>query len=298
VSAAPVTQLEGQWQGAIVASPAEFEIDVVVEFTRSSMGALSGRVWFPTHPNGPYDMQELSVKGDQISFFARDEAGVVSAFDCRKMTDGASITGTFRENSQSLPFTLSRTSAPPDIQSSITSLPEDAESLRARFNADAESVRVLLILSPGSFSSKMTLNLFDRYVLQSISSMNLRVYVIWEAPATPRTQSLIRRTSALVADPRISYFWVKTRALTEMFSPMAGPARGELITNLCLLFSRGTKWPGPPPSPSHTWTTPIVNSPTLLTTGHRFNGREVAVGIFSLLASQISGSPGGKEVNQ
>lgn len=276
--------VDGRWEGTIVASKAESEIDVLIEFNHPSTGALSGQVWFPTHPNGPYVMHDLSIQHEQVYFFVRDEAGIVSTFRGRINSDGSSITGTFTENSESLPFTITQVPAPSKPNPLTISL-KSADQLKSSFDKDSTSIRFILILSPGAFSSKMTLKLFERYVLRSISNANLRTYVIWEAPVTPRTQAVIRQASMLVSDPRVSYFWTSTRDFTKIFSRRAGQSGEQAIPNLCLLFSAGTKWTEPSPAPEHAWTTPPNAQLASFSTDSKFNGLEVFQKASSLLAT-------------
>src|SRR6185369_4417289 len=129
-----------------------------------------------------------------------------------------------------------------------------------------------------------------RYVLHSIGNPDLRAYVVWEAPVTPRTQAVIAQASMLVSDPRVSYFWTADRSLTKIFSHRADQAGGQDIPNLCLLFSPGARWNEPSPVPYSAWTTPTNNQQAAPPGYFKFNGSDV-----SQKASRLFATPSKKE---
>src|SRR5882724_532398 len=83
----------GHWEGALVITAAEQEVDVEVDFSRAG-SQVNGRLWFPMTADGAHALEDVVLQGSHVSFSVRDKDGVVSAFDGALSPDGASLQGT------------------------------------------------------------------------------------------------------------------------------------------------------------------------------------------------------------
>ncbi len=292
VTAAQAPDPLGYWEGSIILSPAEDELDVIAEFSRDAKGALQGRLWFPTHPVGPFDMETSSLHGAHLSFDVRDKDGVVSAFEGEIAANGRALAGTFREKLQSYPFALERRAAPPPVEVAIQDLADDASELKAEINRESGHVRLLLVLSPISLSAKVALKLVERYVLEAMPDPALRVYVVWEVPDVPGAESLTaKRFKPLASDPRVVEFWSRSGAATKALrsAPTAvNPEKPEddEAFNRCLLFSGEKTWGQSPPAPDRVWKSARLASKPQLPKPRRFDAVEVASAVRALLAGK------------
>ncbi len=278
---ARATDPQGYWEGSIIVSPAESELDVIAEFSRDRQGVLQGRLWFPTHPVGPFDIEGLSLHGDALSFHVRDKDGVVSLFEGEMAADGRAMKGVFQEKLQTYPFALSRHVTPPSVEVAIQDLSEDGAELKQRFDRDAGSVRLLLVLSPISLSAKMALKLVERYVLEESASPAVRVYVVWEVPQIPGAEKLTpQRFKPLASDPRVLEFWSRSGAATRALRSV-GAAQGDEMLNRCLLFVRGATWGQ---APARVWMSTRLASQPEVAKPRRFDAGDLANAVRTLLA--------------
>jgi len=154
--------LAGHWEGVIFASPGEYEVDVSVDFSLDTASKLRGQLWFPTQQVQRYETLDLVLRGPAISFKVRDENNVISFFDGEIDSAEAKITGRLTEGFQRVPFTLRQRIDHPSAPAVIR-LADDGSGLREAFNRAAGHVRLLMILSPSAFSSRMALKLVQRY---------------------------------------------------------------------------------------------------------------------------------------
>jgi hypothetical protein len=281
-AAAQGSSLAGYWEGSLVISPAESEVDVLVELSAVDTGGLQGRLWYPTHPIGPFAVEHLSLQGPKISFDVRDKDNVVSYFD-GSLRDEQTLAGTFRERLASLPFTLHRRAMPPAIPVGVRDLSDDASELKAEFDHDSGHDRLLLVLSPVSFQSKITLRVLKRYVLEEIADPALRVYVVWETPDIPRAQALTAAgLPPLVSDPRVSEFLSKTHAATRWLRPVLGSDPASADGGLCLLFSGKKSWAHGLEAPDGIRRSGKSGPPAQIAREERFNGLELASAVRAL----------------
>jgi hypothetical protein len=273
--------LEGRWEGAIVIVPAEQEIEVAVDLNRSQRGQLGGQVYFPMTGPSPSVIQGLSLQNAHISFHVRDEEGVVTSFD-GALRDGSMIAGTMTERGKTLPFSLHRRIGPaPRSKAGIGGL-LDGIALPAIFDRDVGRRRILLILSPALYSSRMTLSLVRRYVLDTNADPNLRLYVLWEVPpnvAPAEAERVVRQTASIATDVRATHFWSPNRTLRNSLQASLGPYGTKPIANPCLLFSGDKKWGATPPVPDQVRIGPQFGSKANPSPRDRFNGINFALDV-------------------
>jgi hypothetical protein len=276
--------LTGHWEGAVVMVAAEQEVDVVVDFNRTGEGK-QGELQFPLAGDGAHEINDLKVEGAHVSFSVRDKAGVVSAFSGDLSSDGALLQGTMKESGQSIPFTLRRsTAAGPAREVAVHKLSGDGSQLKEAFNRDAGNTRMLLLLNLGSFSGKVALRVVQRYVMDSIKDSDLRLYVVWRAPAGPEAAKIakvLQQDTALATDPRITHFWYDDRSLAAVFEPMLAPY--QPVSNPCLLFAPGRSWTSAAPLPDRFRQSLKAGAKGVVQPGQKLNGIELAWDVQTLL---------------
>lgn len=275
--------LAGHWEGAIVLTPAEEEVDIVVDF-KSAGERIEGRLKFPVTLDGAHEVESLSVQGSMVAFSVRDRAGVVSAFKGTLSADGASMEGTMLESGKNIPFTLRRVTAPgPAPKVPTYRLTGDGTALTQAFDGDLGKVRILLLLNPMSFASKVTMRIVERFVMDQIDDQNLRVYVVWKVPDKPRSAEIVRIVAGLAPDPRITHFWSTDPSLAKLFEAML--AFHQPISNPCMLFGPERHWTTPAPLPDLVRQSPNPGEKNPSSTVPRFNGSELAADVRRLLAT-------------
>jgi hypothetical protein len=280
-------RLAGHWEGAIVLAPAEQELDVVVDLSRTA-GQLKGRLWFPITGDGAHEVQDLAAQGSHVSFAVRDDDGVVSHFDGTLSPDGNSVRGTLKEGGQSAPFGLQRARSDWQVRPiPIHKLSPGALQLKMDFNADAGKTRLLLLLTMGSFTSKMALRIVERFVLEPIRDPNLRVYVVWMAPNTAQTAKVLQQGAGLAPDPRVTEYWSDDPAMLKVFQPMM--AFYKQASDPCLLFAPGKVWMRPAPVPDRIRQTAGIGGKIKLPPGEKLNGIELAKDVQTLLPRTSKG---------
>jgi hypothetical protein len=94
----------GRWEGAISTPGAELKITVTLT---SSGGGWSGTIDIPAQGARGLALGDVTVQGSAISFTLPSVPGA-PAFKGTLAPDGASISGTFSQAGQSLPFKLER----------------------------------------------------------------------------------------------------------------------------------------------------------------------------------------------
>jgi hypothetical protein len=267
-------RLEGHWEGTTVAVPGEMEADIEIDIARTGE-KLQGRFDFTTQGK-TYEIQDLLLRDHAVSFAVVDEHKVADFFNGTISPDSSEITGKMTENLQSFPFTLHRREPTPDLADflpPVLRVANDGAELRQAFNGDQGRVRLLMILSPTSPYSKMLLRIVQRYVLDPIASLDLRVYVVWERVARADSEEISYAASHLVSDPRLRQFWSASRFTGHAFAHLAGHD-GKPLANSFLVFDRDKKWTDQPPTPDHTRLPPEngVNPPA----DQRLNGAKLA----------------------
>jgi len=244
-------RLEGHWEGVIVASPAEMEVDVEIDIARAGEG-FQGRLSFTTQGKS-YEVQDLRLRDHAVSFSVVDEQKVADSFDGTISQDGTEITGKMTENLQICPFSLRRREPRPiakDVLPPVLRVADDGAELRQAFNADAGHVRLLMTLSPTFVPSKMALRIVQRYVLDQIASPDLKVYVVWEPVARADSEQASYAASHLVSDPRVEQFWSGSRFTGHAFGKLSGKD-DKPVWNSFLIFGGDKKWTDEPPAPDH-----------------------------------------------
>lgn len=277
-------KLNGHWEGAIVFTAAEQEVDVVVDFSGAGE-QLKGQLQFPMTADGMHEVESIALQGGHASFSVRDKGGVVSAFDGVLSPDGASLQGTLTEAGKPFPFTLRRAEeARPPREAAAVRLAGDGIPLKAAFNEDVDKTRILLLLNLGSFSSKMALRVVERYVMEQIDNPGLRVYVVWMARDVPDLEKFVRESVALTTDPRITHFWSTDAALAKSFEPMLAPYMP--VSNPCLLFAPDKSWAAAAPVPDKVRQSARVGAKGQVNPAQKLNGIELAMDVQLLLGTK------------
>jgi len=189
------------------------------------------------------------------------------------------------ESGKVVPFTLQRVKAGgPAREVPILKLGSNGTELTKAFNDEIGKVRMLLLLNPAAFSSKLALRVVERFVMDQIKDSNLSVYVVWMAPDSPESAKLVRLVAMLAPDRRITHFWATDRSLANVFEPML--ALYKPVSNPCMLFGPDRSWTAPPPLPDRLRQTPQMAGKNPLDSTHRLNGIELAADVQSLLATK------------
>jgi hypothetical protein len=278
------TKLAGHWEGALVITAAELEVDVQVDF--SGPGRQSkGQLWFPITADGAHELESFDVQGSHVSFSVRDKDGVVSAFDGSLTPDGASLQGSMRENGKLTPFALHRVeAAKPLPEAPIYKLAGDGIQLKTAFNNDIGKTRMLLLLNLGSFSSRVALRIIERFVMEQVNDPDLRVYVVWTAPDLPEVSKALQQEAALAPDPRITRFWSTNRSLGNLFESMLAPYKP--VANPCLLFGPEKSWGSSAPIPDRVRMSGRGGAKRPVIPDQKLNGIDLAMDVQFLLPAK------------
>jgi hypothetical protein len=281
-------RLDGHWEGVIVAVSAEMEADVEIDWVRAG-DALMGRLKFPTQGAKTYEVQNLLIRDHSLSFSVVDDNKIPSFFDGTLSRDTAEITGKMTEQFNSYPFSLRRRETRPaqkDLLPPVLRVADDGAELRHAFNADAGHVRLLMILSPTSFFSRMTLRIVQRDVLDQIASPDLKVYVVWEPVFPSDSEQASFTVSHLVSDPRVQQFWSNSRFTGRSFGKLFGQ-QGKPVWDSFLIFTGDKRWTDATPVPDQFR---IIPQPGMEAQADRkMNGMKLAEEIKTRLnASQVT----------
>jgi hypothetical protein len=274
--------LDGHWEGVIVAAPAEMEVDVDVDITRVGE-RLQGHLSFPTQGKKTYEVQDLQLRDNAVSFKVVDEQNIVDFFDGLISQDSAEIIGTMTESPRRVPFSLRRREARPgDFLPAVLRVADDGAELRQAFNAGAGHVRLLMILSPTSISSKVNLRIVQRYVLDQIANPDLKVYVVWEPVFPSDSEQASHEASGLVSDPRVQQFWSSSRVTGHSFGKLSGKP-DKPLWNSFLIFGGDKKWTDAAPDPDQFRIVP--RSGMEVQADRKMNGTKLAEEIKARLSS-------------
>lgn len=159
--AAAQSPLEGLWQGEIVYSPAQIELDMIVEIGATPEGELTGTIDVPSQHIKYHPLSEISINGAAVAFdFIRDTEGRKGAeffFAGEISAAGDVVTGTFTGwhtdgGQNQAPFTLRRigdpgSDRPEEHRRPLHELSDSCAELRQAFDA-SDHVRLVLLLSP------------------------------------------------------------------------------------------------------------------------------------------------------
>src|SRR4051794_35952495 len=205
----------GHWEGRMVQTPGEFEIDFDVDLARAADG-LRGRIDYITQGTGAQDMEKLAIAGPEISFLTRDAQGVVTSFDGFLAADG-SIAGDLQEGEHHAPFTLHHSPIRSLQPAPLIDLDSQPDALQKRFSEDKDRLRVIMIVSPTCGGCRMGALLMHRHVLAQVADPRLRVYVVWEGIARLDSPSTAAAAGTLLSDPRVVNFWSAKRFAGNAF---------------------------------------------------------------------------------
>lgn len=272
--------LSGHWEGTIVVSPGELEVDVVTEITGGLDKHAKGELWFPLQHTPRYTLQSFSREGSHISFHIKDENNIVTSFEGEIADDGLSITGKMIEAGTNAPFTLQRRSPRPEAGVVLHRLSRDGSELRTAFNQHLGHPRIVVALSPFSLFSRTTLRLIERYVLDPIDDPRLRLFVVWESSkADEIAERETRESASIVTDPRVTHFWSPDGFLSGIYNPLSKS------TDACLLFSADTLWADPPPAPHRFKQGPRGGAKAKIAEERKLNALDLSFDVQALLQS-------------
>ncbi len=282
--------LEGSWRGELVMSPAVLEADVSVELRITEQGETTGRLNFPISGPAWYAIENFAMKGSEVSFSVRDESGVTSSFRGQVSSDGNKIAGEMLEGKSSFVFTLEREvlGARKDNAPTLRKLSPGGEELKSAFNSDTDRRRLLVILSPSSFASKVMLSLIERYVLDRNADPDLRLYVLWETSSQAFDSAIegaIQPAANLARDGRVLQFWTLDRRIGDLFRSNLNEIGKDAGTFPCFVFSRGKHWSEAPP-PSDLVRLVSSRGPKAVPESDRFNAADLARDVEMLLVAQ------------
>lgn len=282
LSQAGAASLTGHWEGFVVLVAAEQEVDVVADF-KPAGGQEEGKVSFPLTADGAHAVEDLRVHPPHVSFAVHDASGVDSSFDGVLSPDGAMLQGTMKESGTPMSFTLRRTkAAEPRVEPSIAHLGDNASELARAFNGDLGKVRMILLLDPTSFLSRVALRIVERYVLDRIADPNVSVYAVWMTSNRPGAAKALRYLAGLAPDPRVTHFWATDQSVAQIFGPTL--ALYHPIKKPCMLYSADRSWEKAPPLPDGVRKTPDIAAKEQLDPAQRLNGNALAADVKQMLA--------------
>jgi hypothetical protein len=292
--------LEGVWRGSIVMSPAVMEADVTIELSQNAAGKTGGRLRFPTSGLEWYPLENFSLEGQELSFRVHDTGGVITSFRGSLSDEGKKISGEMIEGQNKLPFSLDRwANAPSDKALEVPKLSEGGEELRRMFNAEADRRRLLVLLSPASFTSKVMLSLIERYVLDRHADPDLRLYVLWEVSNRNLDASVelaLQAVSGLAPDARVTQFWTSDPNIGARLRSSPEGRGADRGAEPCLVFSRGKRWDDSPPVPDLV-RFGSARPKAVLSASERFNAVELAHGVENLLFTSERSADGSVAAN-
>ena len=130
----------GRWEGAITLPSAELKIAVTLT---SSGGGWSGTIDIPAQGASGVALADVVVQGSAVSFALPSVPGA-PAFKGTLATHGASITGTFSQAGQSLPFKLERKRDPSAAASSaLAGFDDFVQSAMKSWNVPGVAVAIV-----------------------------------------------------------------------------------------------------------------------------------------------------------
>jgi hypothetical protein len=240
-NAAP--KLEGHWEGVIFVRPAEFEVDMDLELSRSAEGAVTGTLAYPNQGTNPYRLDSFLVDGTKVAFAATDENGTVSSFQGRLEEGGRTIRGELTESGQQAPFELywRGEKAGEPRTATLQNLSADGAELKALFNQDEGKVRLLMVHSPTCGVCRMGAGVVQRNVLEQVQDPRFSVYIVWEAISKQDTREAAEQAAGRIADARIKNFWSEGRFTSQTFKSAVGVQK-TTAWDVFLVFSAGKRW--------------------------------------------------------
>jgi len=246
----------GSWEGSVIWTPAEVEIDLQVDLADSGPGSgqgnWSGRLAAPAANVEGHVLAGVAVQGRTVAFEHQDRPAR-GRFIGTLSEDAQRIEGEFSpaDGGKGAPFVLRRggETRPAAADLLVLAGPED---LKAHFNFDQGAPRLVLLLAPTCEMCRMGARLVQRYVLEQIDDPRLRVFVVWLPLSEEDTSQTARRAAGDLSDPRVRHFWVGDTEIAQAFAATLG-IKNEPAWDVFLVYGPGAVWKaGPPPVPRYT----------------------------------------------
>lgn len=242
--------IAGDWRGAILVQPAKFEVGLSIHFERKADNSIGGTMSNLTHHREDLNLVDVFFNGAKVSFLALGQGQPVQ-FQGELSAEGSKIHGTVVEGQQQVPFELIK--SPPQAwkaqaRAEAVSLSPDLGEMKRIFNEDHGSVRLLMVLSPRCSDCRVKAFLIQQYVLATIPSPDLKVYLVWERIGDEDSSAMAREASRVMTDSRVRSFWSENRQVGKRIKDLLH-LPGEAAWNVFLMFPPEASWSGNLPSP-------------------------------------------------
>lgn len=269
----------GRWEGFLIFSVAETEVEFTVDLERGTDGSLTGTLTVPSMKlNAP--LRNVQAQGKTLSFEYHDEKGA------RVFTgtlDEGVIRGQCVRPNGTIPFELARPPKNASAKKPPLEVLARGAQLQSVFDGDRDQVRLLLLLSPTCDTCRLGAGVVQRYVLNKIKDERLQVYVIWVPIRDQDNETAAQQAVSSLIDPRARHFWVNDLFLPESYQvPLK--LQKDLAWDVYLLYPANAAWSAPVPAPSLAMHLGRGEMPK----GTSLNGIELADEIRKLLASRRS----------
>ncbi len=283
-------RLDGHWEGVTVLHPGEFEVEVTVDLKAAADGSLSGHLAYPDQSAQEYALDTVKLDGDSFLMTATDEQGTVSIYRGRTIDGGKAIKGDLTEGGRQAPFELHRVDAAAAARQppAVRALGPDGAQLKALFNQEPEKVRVVMVLSPGCGTCRMSASMVERHLLEAIPDPALSVYLVWEKIGGEDTEEAAARAGARLTDPRLHQLWSPEHFTSKAFHTAVG-AKKTLAWDIFLAFGKGKMWTDAPPAPDAFMHNQKMNDE--LPKDHLLNAETLAREVKALLLAPASAAP-------
>lgn len=259
-------RLDGIWRGVIVYSPAQLEIDFLVEVATAANGGLVGTMDMPVDRMKHQPLASVKSEGSKVAFeFDRVPGQDIPdnrfRLDGELSADGKKITGELsgRANGEEMraPFTLDWTAEAGSERPwegknpALAVLADGGDELRQAFNRDRDKARLVVLLSPTCATCLSAAWVTQKYVLDEVSDPSLKVYVVWGPMMGDEKQEDAREATSRMPDPRVTHFWTSSPKVAADFGKAVKLPAGTPAWDTFQLFAPGTTWEGEVPAPAH-----------------------------------------------
>lgn len=278
---------EGLWEGWVVYSPAEAEVEIIVEIARDAEGELVGTIDIPSqrmkfHPLDSVTLEERRLTFDWLWVHQESEGGETRArflYEGEISDDGAAVRGTVsgweNPSGRTTTFELARIGEAGDERPErslleVTTLGGDLGALRRAFNGAAGQPRLLLLISPTCAVCLISASLVQRYVVDAVDDPRLKVFVVWGPMLGDEEEGDAHQATAFLSDPRVEHFWTPSPEVAELFQKPLG-LEDEPAWDTYLLFSPEASWGEAVPAPAY-----FMHIGRSLPEDRRLNGEELA----------------------
>jgi hypothetical protein len=280
-SSAEDKSIAGTWEGAVVWSPGQVEIDLIIDFAPDGKGGWGGKLAAPTASTEGNVLGSVAVQGRTVSF-EHLERPARGKFKGTLADDGTRIEGDFSpaDGSAGTRFELHRRRGNPTAAAEVRPL-SGPEELRDLFNFDNGSPRLVLLLSPTCELCRVGARLTERYVLQTVSDPRLRIYTIWLPISDDDTRVTAARAAGDLYDSRVRHFWTADRSIAQTFAKTLGIKQGP-AWDVFLVYGPEASWQDPavPPAPRY-----YMHRSGELPQDQTFDGRKLADAVRAALAA-------------